>query len=274
MADQAEKVVRLAPKRPDLHIACYGGPGARKSSFFSSMPQPIVVAHFDAIGKDMPYWKLGKVGEVQKDKHGTAFREISKKDGTLACRIEYYSDPLVDEPVAATAFLERINRLPREIERGTCRTFCFETVTSASLKARKMYEYDLKPNAKDPRKWYGGAVDVLEEVLLIQLPGLHCNVCVGLHVSKTKVEAEGTMVRAPLLPGRLMESFASQWPEIYRAYIERGKDGEKSGLLQTQGDERWECASQIDAPDPCDGAYEALWKGWDRAQRQRAKDEE
>ena len=210
------------------------------------MPQPIVVAHFDAVGKDMPYWELGQVSDVQRDKQGLEFREIIAPDGNLACKIEYYHDPIVDEPEAAVRFLERINRLPKEIEKGRCRTFAFDTVTSASLKARKMYQYDLNPKSKDPRKWYGGAVDVLEEILLIQLPGLQCNVCVGLHVSKTKVEAEGTMVRAPLLPGRLFESFASQWPEIYRCYIERDDDGTKVGLLQTQGDEGWEAASQID----------------------------
>jgi len=264
-APPAEKPKVVALKeRPDLHIAAYGGPGTRKSTFFSTMPQPIVVAHFDAVGKDMPYWELGQVSDVQRDKQGLEFREIIAPDGNLACKIEYYHDPIVDEPEAAVRFLERINRLPKEIEKGRCRTFAFDTVTSASLKARKMYQYDLNPKSKDPRKWYGGAVDVLEEILLIQLPGLQCNVCVGLHVSKTKVEAEGTMVRAPLLPGRLFESFASQWPEIYRCYIERDDDGTKVGLLQTQGDEGWEAASQIRAPDPSYGEYSKLWKAWDK----------
>ena len=159
------------PARPPIHVAAYGGPGAGKTTFFRTFPTPICVAHFDARGKDMPFWSLGHVGKVQTDKHDTSYREITK-DGKLQARIEYYHDPLVDEPKAAAAFLERLNRVPREIEKGLIRTFVFETVTSASLKSRKMYEYDLKPSAKDPRKWYGGAVDVLEEVLLIQLPAL------------------------------------------------------------------------------------------------------
>lgn len=257
------KVVRMQ-ERPPVHIAAYGGPGTRKSTFFATMPQPIIVGHFDAMGKDLPYWELGTATDMQRDKHGNDFREIIAPDGNLACKIEYYHDPIVDEPVAATAFMERVNRLPAEIDKGRCGTFVLDTVTSASLKARKMYQYDLNPRAKDPRKWYGGATDVLEEILLIQLPGLACNVCIGLHVSKIKVEAEGTMVRAPLLPGRLMESFASQWPEIYRTYIERDEAGEKVGLLQTQSDEFWEAASQIRAPDPCYGEYRKLWKAWDR----------
>jgi len=254
--------------RPNLHIACYGGPGARKSTFFSTMPQPIVVAHFDAIGKDLPYWKLGKVGDIQRDKRGTEFREIVAPDGRLAAKIEYYTDPIVDAPKSAAAFLERLNRLSKEVERGECRTFCFETVTSSALKTRKMYQYDLDPDNRDPRRWYGGAVDVLEEVLLIQLPALQCNVCVGLHVSKEKIEAEGALVRAPLLPGRLLGSFASQWPEVYRAYIDRDKkSGERTGWLQTLSDEKWEATTQIDAPDPCDQAYTCLWVNWDKRMR-------
>jgi hypothetical protein len=267
MAETA-KAAKLPP-RPDLHIACYGGPGARKSTFFSTMPQPIVVAHFDAIGKDMPFWRLGKVREVQTRKDGISFREIVAKDGSLAARIEYYTDLDIENPRAAHAFLERLNKLPKEIDRKECRTFAFETVTSSSLKTRKWYQYDLEPGNKDPRKWYGGAVDILEEVLLIQLPGMHCNVCVGLHESKIRVESEGGMVRAPNLPGRLMESFASQWPEIYHAYVEFDrKAGEKTWLLQTQSDEKWDAATQIDAPDPCKGNYEKLWANWDRAMRE------
>jgi hypothetical protein len=258
------KSVVARPERPELHVACYGGPGTRKSTFFATFPQPIIVAHFDAMGKDMPYWELGVPSAIQQDKHGIEYREILGETGQLLCRIEYYHDPIVDAPVAATAFLERLNRLAKEVAAGKCKTFVLDTVTSASLKARKMYQYDLNPQSKDPRKWYGGAVDILEEILLIQLPGMTCNVCIGLHVSKVKIEAEGTMVRAPMLPGRLMESFSSQWPEVYRAYIERDDEGEKVGLLQTQGDEFWDAASQIRAPDPSYGEYAKLWKAWDK----------
>ena len=269
MAEKAEKkpelkVVAKLAERPNLHVAAYGGPGTRKSTFFATFPTPIIVAHFDAVGKDMPYWELGHPSEVATDKYGTEYREILGPQGGVLARIEYYHDPIVEEPIAAHSFVERLNRMPKEIEQGKCKTFVLDTVTSASLKARKMYQYDLNPKSKDPRKWYGGAVDILEEVLLIQLPSLNCNVCVGLHVSKTKIEAEGTMVRAPMLPGRLMESFASQWPEMYRAYIERDDQGEKVGLLQTQADEFWDAASQIRAPDPSYGSYGKLWKAWDK----------
>lgn|SRR5215831_2847551 len=259
-------------QRPDLHIAGYGGPGSRKSTFFATLPQPIVVAHFDAVGKDMPYWRLGQVGDVQTGKDGVAFREVVRKDGLLAAKIEYYTDFDIEHPKASSLFLERLNKLPKQIGRGECRTFCFETVTSSSLKTRKWYQYDLESGARDPRKWYGGAVDVLEEILLIQLPSMHCNVCVGLHESKTKVEAEGGLVRAPNLPGRLLESFASQWPEIYHMYVDRDrKTGDKTWLIQTQSDEKWEATTQIDAPDPSGGHYDDLWVHWDKMLRKQEK---
>jgi hypothetical protein len=269
-------VVTLEAGRPALHIACYGGAGARKSTFFATMPTPIVVACFDAIGKDIPYQELGQVQAPVTNKYGIATRQVLSPKHERLAAIEYYHDPLVDNPQAAAAFLERLNSLHKEVERGDVGTFCLETVTSSSLTTRKMYQYDLIPGARDPRKWYGGAVDTLEEILMVQLPALPCNVCVGLHMSKTKVESEQTkesgavvLVRAPLLPGRLMDSFSAQWPEIYRAYIGRDDDGKKVGLLQTRTDERYEAASQIRAPDPCVGSYAALWETWDRRQARR-----
>lgn len=284
MATPEEKVVELKEKtkrvvRPPLHIACYGGAGARKTTFFATMPQPIVIACFDAIGKDTPYWELGDVQEAKRTKLGIARRQVLDAKKRRIAVIEYYHDPLVDNPVAAAAFLERLNKLHDEVQAGDVGTFCLETVTSGNLTTRKMYQYDLIPGAKDPRKWYAGATDVLEEILMIQLPALACNVCVGLHMSKTKVESEQTkesgavqMVRAPMLPGRLMDSFSCQWPEIYRAYIGRDEDGKRVGLLQTRTDERYEAASQIRAPDPCLGNYQALWEVWDKRQeRRRAK---
>jgi hypothetical protein len=280
MGTPEEKVVELRDRRtvrPPLHIACYGGAGARKSTFFATMPRPIVVACFDAVGKDTPYWELGTVTEPKTNKFGVAVRQILSPKKERVAVIEYYHDPLVDNPQAAAAFMERLNKLHKEVDKGDVGTFCLETVTSSTLTTRKMYQYDLLQGAKDPRKWYAGSTDVLEEILMIQLPALTCNVCVGLHLSKTKVESENTkesgavvMVRAPLLPGRLMDTFASQWPEIYRAYIGRDEDGKKVGLLQTRTDERYEAASQIRAPDPCSGAYPALWEVWDRRAAKRA----
>jgi hypothetical protein len=219
----------------------------------------------------MPYWKLGMPQEPEKNQWGGVSRKIVNAEGEVLVEIEYYHDPIVDKPRAAVKFIERLTKIPQAVKNGEIKTFCLETVSSSMLTTRKMYQYDLESEAKDPRKWYGGSVDVLEEILMIQLPALPCNVCIGLHVSKTKVEAEGSMVRAPLLPGRLMDSFSSQWPEIYRCHIEKREGGEKTGLLQTQGDARWEAASQIDAPDDCEGHYENLWSSWDKAMKKQKK---
>jgi hypothetical protein len=252
-------------------VAAYGGAGTRKSTFFATFPTPIKVACFDALGKDMPYWKLGLAQEAEKNQWGGVSRKIVSGEGEVLVEIEYYHDPIVAKPRAAVKFIERLTKIPQEVKEGKINTFCLETVSSSMLTTRKMYQYDLESEAKDPRKWYGGSVDVLEEILMIQLPALPCNVCIGLHVSKTKVEAEGSMVRAPLLPGRLMDSFSSQWPEIYRCYIEKSEGGEKVGRLQTQGDIRWEAASQIDAPDDCEGHYENLWVNWDKHMKKQKK---
>src|SRR5262245_65611949 len=164
MATPEGKVVELKPKvvRPPLHIACYGGAGARKSTFFATMPQPIVIACFDAVGKDTPYWELGEVQEAKKTKLGIARRQVLNAKKQRVAVIEYYHDPLVDNPMAAAAFLERLNKLHDEVQAGDVGTFCLETVTSGNLTTRKMYPYDLIPGSEGLTKWSATATDVLE----------------------------------------------------------------------------------------------------------------
>ena len=78
-------------QRPPIHVAAYGGAGTRKSTLFATFPPPIVVACFDSVGKDMPYWALGPVGEPVKNDYGGMTRLVG--GGKLA-RLEVflYSD--------------------------------------------------------------------------------------------------------------------------------------------------------------------------------------
>src|SRR5262245_65490127 len=112
MATPEGKVVELKPKvvRPPLHIACYGGAGARKSTFFATMPQPIVIACFDAIGKDTPDGELVEVQAPKRSKLGIAKRQVLDRKKRRVAASDYYHDPLVDNPVAAAAVREWLNQ--------------------------------------------------------------------------------------------------------------------------------------------------------------------
>lgn len=259
------------PKRLKLvhapwHGIVYCDPMGGKSTMLATLAKedgPICVWCFDGRGKDMPYWKVGRpqrVGETKlpKDEWGTPYREVwyPERDEVMV-RIEYYQDPIIESPEAYSRFIDRLSHAQKELH--LYRGFVLDSVTSTSLLGRKWSQYELQDTAKDPRKWYAEATDLLEEVLMAQLPAMPCHVGVACHIARTKVEAEGTMVRTPLAPGRLAAAMASQWPEMYRIYVDHDKGGNKRRYLQTDSDEKWQAGTQMGLPDPCKPTFKAIW---------------
>lgn len=201
----------------------------------------------------------------KKDKRGTPYQDVVDPGGKLLIRIGHYKDPIVDKPEGFSRFLDFLPVFLRQVEKGEWASLAFDSMSFAYLSGRKYHQYDLNEDSKDPRQWYGGGVDLLEEILCVQLPALPCNVGVATHVSKTKVEAEGTMVRAPMAPGRLLNMVAAAWPELYRVYVEE-KEGRKVRRLQTDNDEKWQAGTCIKAPDPCRPRFEDLWVNWPKGE--------
>ena len=118
-----------------------------------------------------------------------------RTDGDLI-RVGRYHDPIIDKPEGFARFIDFLPVFLKQVEKGEWASFVLDSMSFAYLSGRKYHQYGLNEDSKDPRQWYGGGVDLLEEVLCVQLPALPCNVGVATHISKTKVEAEGTMVRA------------------------------------------------------------------------------
>lgn len=204
------------------------------------------------------------------DKRGTRFYDIvDPKSHALLIRVGQYQDPIVDDPHAFARFIEFLNVFANEVEQGKWASFAFDSVSFASIGARKLHQYDLNADAKDPRQWYGGAVDALEEVLCVSLPALACNVGVAVHVSKQKIEAEGGLLRTVHVPGRLQNMVAGAYPEFYRLHVVENKAGEKVRVLQTESDDKWQAGTTIDAPDNTrvhrddpTRTWERLWSRW------------
>jgi hypothetical protein len=204
------------------------------------------------------------------DKRGTPFYDIVEpKTGALLIRVGKYSDPIIDKPEGMARFLDFLPVFLRDVEKGKWASLALDSGSFTTLSARKYHQYDLNSDAKDPRQWYGGATDMAEEILCVQLPAMPCNVGVAMHVSKEKVEAEGTMVRAPLAPGRLLNMVGAAWPELYRLHVLTNDAGKKFRVFQTDSDDRWQAGTTIDAPDDTrvyrlDPAktWESLWVNW------------
>ena len=204
------------------------------------------------------------------DKRGTPFYDIvDPTTGALLIRVGLYLDPVVNDPRGFSRLLDYLPVFLAEQAKGKWASFCLDSVSAAALSARKWHQYALNDGAKNGMQWYAGETDLLEELLCSQLPAFPCNTGAIMHVSKEKVEAEGAMVRAPLIRGRLHDMLASQWPELYRVYSETDKEtGRKVRRFQTDSDERWQAGTVIEAPDGMkvvrgDGRlWEAVWGGW------------
>lgn len=246
---------------PPIHVLMYGDSGAGKSTSAATFPKPMLVLAFDPYGKETPYLKRGIVAEGE-DEFGTRTQDVlSKKSGGLLIRVEHYIDFDPSKPEAYSRFLARLTRLNKDVDEF--QTIVLDSVTFMELAARKLQQYKINPNSKEPRQWFAGSTDTLEEVLMIRFGALPCNVVVLAHVDEDKDEVHGTYVRNPSAPGRLRKRSPAGYGELYRAYVKKAEGGDRKHLWQTRSDSLFNAASQVGAPDPCDQDYRMIWSGTD-----------
>lgn len=221
---------------------------------------PLLVLMWDPLGKERPYLRRGRPQEPVVDDYGLRTREVwhPKRDRVLI-RIEHFLNTNPQKPDAYEHFQRRILTLEDEVAEGRWGTVGLDSVTFFELAARKLHQYRLNRTAKDPRQWFAGSTDLLEEFLMIKLGALPCNVVVVAHISEDKDEVAGTFVRNPLAPGRLQKRLASAYGELWRQHVTLDESGERSYRLQTQANGTYNAASQIDAPDGCYPSYKSVW---------------
>jgi hypothetical protein len=244
--------------RQAIHNLVYGDPGSKKSTFAATYPKPMAVFFFDPIGKDGPYLRQGNPTELyQADGEDFLTRDVLDADGNLLIRLQYFGDINPKKPTGYKAFLRRMQDFYAEVPQWA--TAVLDSVTFMELGARKNEQYNLNPKTKDPRQWWAGSTDSIEEMLQGSFGAMPINVVVIAHIDEHKDEFNGQILRRPKAPGRLSKGLAAGYSEIYHAYVGHGEQGEKLWLLQTSSDNTWICESQINAPDPSWGNYESLW---------------
>jgi len=234
----------------------------------ASFPKPLLLCSFDPFGKDLPVLRRGRTGELKAcpvDRAGNeiAYREVTsrKHEGKLLARVEYYHDAKPSQPVAARNFESRVDWIEEEVFAGEWATIAFDSLTFFELAARKYAQYTINPRAKDPRKWYGQSTDALEDAFMIRVSSWPCNVVLTAHISEDKDEVHGHMLFNPDVPGRLSSRLPAAYQEFYRAFVS-GKGADRLYLLQTRSGGGYNANTQIDAPDPVDNDYKALWSNW------------
>ena len=217
---------------------------------------------FDPIGKETPYLRRGRVCDPQIAPDGTPYTDVlAKKRDEIIIRVEYFLDHDPTNPDAYKRFMRRMSGFTSE-DLSYWQTAALDSITFMELSARKYQQYKLNPTSKDPRQWFAGSTDQLEEMLMIRFGSLPINVVICAHVDEARDDAHGTFVRNPAAPGRMRKRLGAGYSEMYRAYAQRDEEGELEYLLQTRQDRLYNATSGIiQAPDPCPPIYEALWVG-------------
>ena len=246
------------------HFLLYGESGSGKSSGAATWPKPLLACFFDPMFKERPYlyMRSGKPrGVITRTVEGTVPVEEARDDsGNLVVRIEHYLDADVKQPRVYAEFLSRMQRIREDIERWQIKTLVIDSVTFMEIAARKEQQYRLNPTARDPRQWFAGSTDTLEEVLMVNLGTLPINVVVIAHIDEDKDELHGTMVRNPAAPGRLRKRTPAGYSEVYRAYVRRDGDDESLYLWQTRSDQFYNALSLFNVPNPSIQGYKELWQ--------------
>lgn len=245
------------------HWLIYGESGSGKSSGAATWPKPMLVCFWDPFAKERPYLytRGGKPrGAIARRVEGNVpVDEVVNDKGELQVRVEHYLDTDVKNPRAYAEFLARMQRLHDDIKAWNIATFVTDSVTFMEIAARKEQQYKLNPTSRDPRQWFAGATDTLEEVLMIHLGSLPINVVVVAHIDEDKDELHGTMVRNPAAPGRLRKRSPAGYSEVYRAFVQRDGDGQPVYLWQTRSDPLFNALSLFNVPNPCLQGYRELW---------------
>lgn len=204
------------------------------------------------------------------DRRGTPYFDVWD-GGRHVCRVASYTNPLVEESDGMQRLLDYFPVFLHELEKGKWGGFVFDSVSFAALSARKLHQYTLNPDTNQPLQWYGGATDIIEEVLCCQLPGFPCHVGVAFHIHTRKVEeseSKAKSMRQPYVPGRRLEEtkmVGAAWPELYRIFI-KTEEEKRRRFLQTESSASFQAGTCLDVPDnlrvPKRLPPDFLWQGW------------
>jgi len=249
--------------RPFIHCLVYGATGMFKTRFARTFPLPHLVLAFDPYDKLTPFLQRGDVTGVQDQFYTQQGIEVvdvvDPASHNVLSRVEYYADPDPEQPAAYRKFSDRVPSLSREAPQWG--TVILDSLTFAQNAYLRYDEKVLNKGYKDPRLYYADLKRELVAQLLSRFVWLQTNVIVIAHVSDRKDEFGEGLLRGANAVGQLIGELPAGYGETYRAHV-KGTGKDRRFALQTQADNIWYAASQINAPDGCEPEYEALWGNW------------
>lgn len=251
------------PFHPTQNWLLHGPAGHEKTTAAATWPKPMRVFMFDQPGKETPYLRHGLVSRVGPN----TLQVVGRKTKKLLIQLDLLRGDNPTAPRAWRRFLEL--QLELEQQPGMWRTVVVDSATFAELAARMYDKYKVNPTARDPRQWWAASTDGIEQEIILRLVGNpDFNTVVICHTRLVEDDVEGRKLKLPDLPGRLPAGAPSGFSEVYYCDVSYAKADSPGAvrkpvyLFRTQASPYYRAMSIINAPDPCEMRYDALWDNW------------
>jgi len=245
---------------PWLHFGVMGKPGTGKSRLLASMPKKLLaIIVGDPRTKLQPYLDVGiadtkeHVGPL-----GQTIILVRNAEGEVIIQIECFwdVDPTMSES-AMTKVVGRMAAVVQEVNAGMWKSVAFDSWSGfedAASYRRLIGPMSIKN--PDGRAHRAIAKEDCRSVFIHQLVHLNCNVGIAFHVTKFTQENGGETTYNMKCIGDFASTVGQYLAERYHS--ESLSDG-VTRRLRTRPDGRFELATLIEAPDPCDNSFGALF---------------
>lgn len=224
----------------------FGDSGAGKTCFACGFPGPIYVADFDGkVSSAAKFYSSDpeRVEQIDYDHYGPNEAMPGKSAQDFYAKLKLFHDQAKNGDLnyativldSLTTFndeaMARVMRTNPGIKRNPPATPALQDYGILRLEMKKMINY------------------------LLSLP---VNVVVTAHIEVKKDETTGGVLHLPMLTGKLATELPIYFGEVYRAYVDTDKQGNRKHLAQTQSDRKFSCRSQLGVAPTIELKYESL----------------
>jgi hypothetical protein len=245
---------------PWLHFGVMGKPGTGKSRLIASMPKPLLVIGTDPATKMQPYFDVGELDPQEyTGPLGQEIRLVKDKDGKVLIQVEIFrdTDPTMVN-AAMSKVVARIATLHQEVNAGMWKSVGIDSWSG--LEDFASYRRLTGPLAVKQGGAFAAHRGVAKEdcagLFLHTLIHLKCNLGIAFHTTQKQMEDSGEMTYNMKCIGDFALTVARNLADRYHSLSL--PDG-VTRQLRTRPDGRFELATLIDAPDPCDNSFGALF---------------
>ncbi len=245
---------------PWLHFGVMGKPGSGKSRLLSSMPKKLLAIIIgDPRTKLQPYFDRGiPDAKEYTGPLGQTIFLVRDEKGDVIIQIECFwdTDPTMTES-AMTKVIGRMASVVQEVNAGMWRSLAFDSWSGfedAASYRRLIGPMSIKN--PDGRAHRAVAKEDCRSVFIHQLVHLNCNVGIAFHITKFTQENGGETLYNMKCIGDFASTVGQYLAERYHSLSL--PDG-VTRQLRTRPDGRFELATLIEAPDPCDNSFGALF---------------